>query len=177
MPSKSVDTGASAAPMSPLKGALALVSVVILVAGYIALATLLRVQALFAGFVFSLLWGAIHKASFKEFPQVLGGCLFGILLGYIYHSAPTYIPHYGLAVVFLFILGSIYFYLLGWLPIIINDSALMFLTLGTIAEIQESENFGQMAVAVLLSAAYFGGVIYLLTRGPALFRQFRERRP
>jgi hypothetical protein len=153
--------------VTPLKGGLILIAVVILVAGFLALARFAGVTSIFPGSVFALLWGAVYRSSFKELPQVIAGSLFGLALGYIYQVAPLYLPKYGMAIALVAIIFAVYCLIVGWLPIVINSSAMLFLTLGTIPEVQARENFGEMALSVLLAVVYLGGLAYLLARAQA----------
>lgn len=160
-----LDRSAAVIPvLSPLKALGALLFVVLLMIGYVSLTMIAGTRALFAGFAFSLLWGAVYKLSLKELPAVLGGSLFGIALCYFYQQTPIIAPHYASIIFLPVILATIYCFLLGWAPLIINNSAMLFLIIGTIPEVQTHERFLEVAGAVLMAAAYFGTLACLLTR-------------
>jgi hypothetical protein len=142
--------------MTKTRAALALPCVALMVGGYIGLAALCHLQEVYAGLVFSLLWGAIYRADFAELAPAFLGSLCGIALAYAYQRAPILVAM-GL------ILAAVYCLLLGWLPLLINNGAMLFLTIGTIPEIQAHASFPQAALAVTLAAFYFGGLLALLS--------------
>jgi len=142
--------------MTKTRAALALPCVALMVGGYIGLAALCHLQEVYAGLVFSLLWGAIYRADFAELPQAFLGALCGIVLAYAYQRAPIFAA-------MALILAAVYCLLLGRLPLLINNAGMLFLTIGTIPEIQAHANFPRAALAVTLAALYFGGLIAVLT--------------
>ena len=150
--------------LSPFNAALALVAIGILVIGYILLSMLLGIREYFAGFVFSLIWGAFYKSSFAEFPQVLAGSLLGVALCYFNYRAPLMIPHYGAPVALVVIVAAVYCMLVGRLKLFINNSTMVFLTICTVPEIQEKAGFGGIGAAVVLAAAYVGSITYILLK-------------
>jgi hypothetical protein len=82
----------------------------------------------------------------------------------------AFLPHFlaaplGVAAMPVFLailLVVVYFMIMKWLTFIINNSMMLFLTVGTISHLQAHGDVPQMFESLGLSAVYFSGIILLL---------------
>lgn len=135
-----------------------------LIAAYLAIGAAIGLEPLFAGFLFSLYWGAFKGMALPEFWPALAGSLAGLGLAALMHILPLHIGIAGMAIGLLLIIAAVYLYILQAWPFVANHALLLFLTVGTIPALQSQADFAGMAAAVLLGAAYCGGLMLLMTR-------------
>lgn len=135
-----------------------------LIAAYLAIGTAIGLEPLFAGFLFSLYWGAFKGMALPEFWPALAGSLAGLGLAALMHILPLHIGVAGMAIALLAIVAAVYLYILQAWPLVANHALLLFLTVGTIPALQAQADFAAMAAAVLLGAAYCGGLTLLMSR-------------
>ncbi len=160
-------TGTAPAPLpTPLQGFFILAGVIVGVALYLALSALLHIASPFAGFLLLLYWAGLKRSDPGEFPAALFGALGGVLLAYLLWSLPLAMGGAGSMIVLLLICAAIYALVMGWLPILVNNSMMLLLTVGTIDSVQEKADFIGMAASVLVGAV-FAGILLLLARAAA----------
>lgn len=152
---------AAQTPPTPAKGLLILLAVVVLVAAYLGIVHAAGNEAAYAGFAFLLYWAGIDHMNLQRFVPVLVGSLFGLGVAYALHAAPVAFGTAGMAAVLVLVLAMIYCQVMGWLPTLINMATMLFLTIGTIPALAAESKFDHMAIAVLLSAAFFGGLVLI----------------
>lgn len=133
-----------------------------LVGAYLAIGFAIGLEPLFAGFLFSLYWGAFKGMALPEFWPALAGSLAGLGLAALMHVLPLHIGIAGMAIALLLIVAAVYLYILQAWPFVANHALLLFLTVGTIPALQAQADFAAMAAAVLLGAAYCGGLALLM---------------
>jgi hypothetical protein len=145
--------------------ALAMLPIIaILIAGYLALGSMLGVMSLFAGFFFLLYWIAFRHGDMKEFAPALVGSLGGLACAYLIHVLPAAHGIAGIIVAAVLVFAAIYADIRKSCPLALNPAFMLFLTLGTVPPVVKEADFLGMALAILLSASYFGGVLFLITR-------------
>lgn len=150
--------------LSVLKAALVTVAVLVVVAILIGIYTLLGIKPLFAGFLFALYWTAVKHADFKEFaPSVIGG-LGGLALAAALHHLPQMYGTPGLAAALAGIVVAIFVQIRNSAPLLVNAAFMLYLTVGTIPAVGAMEDFPGMAFALVVGAAYCGGLFWLMGR-------------
>ena len=144
-------------PLSSLAALGVLLAVIALILGFIGLVALFNITEVWAGFLFLLYWGGIHHLDLKEYPAAALGSCFGLLLIYLAHNLGTLLgyPELSLPLFLVLICTVVYFQILGKFTFVINLAAMLFLTVGTIPQVSELNEF-DIGKAVVLSAAYFG---------------------
>lgn len=154
-----MDSTAQSHRLTPGKGLIILFFVVVGIAIYIGAGSALGIEPLYAGFAFSLYFGGIKHSDPQEFPAALIGALGGLLTAALLHVLPEHFGSAGLAAALLAILVAVYALLMGWVPILINYSFMLMLTIATIPTVKEEANFIGMACSILLAAALMGALV------------------
>ncbi|MGC6328550.1 hypothetical protein [Rhizorhabdus sp. FW153] len=150
----------TAAPgLTPAKGLIVLLGVVVGVATYLAIGGALGITPLYAGFAFSLNFGGLKHSDPKEFPAALVGSLGGIGMAAALHLLPEQFGTAGMVVALIGILLAIYALLMGWVPILVNYAFMLMLTIATIPAVKAEAAFLGMAGSVLLAAALLGALL------------------
>jgi hypothetical protein len=54
------------------------------------------------------------------------------------------------------VLAAIYALIMGWVPLLVNNATMLFLTIGTIPALQQMATIAEMALSVLLAAVLIG---------------------
>lgn len=167
-----MDDQNGAATMPPGKALLALIVVVVWIAAFVGIHTLLGISAYFAGFVVTLYFSLIKGNAPSELPPAVAGALGGILVAALMHILPAQYGVAGGIVVGVLILGAIFALLAGFFPVLINPAFMLFLTIGTIPAVQAEGQFIGMACSVLIGGAFAGaGVLagrFQASRGAAV---------
>lgn len=148
--------------VSPVKGLVILLAVVVVIAGYVAAAVALHLTEMWAGFLFLLYWSMVEEAKPERLPKAVVGAFVGTAAAAALVLLPPAIgmgP--GMAVALGFILLLIYAIIMGWVPVAVNMATMLFLTAGTIPHVQGSANFTQIFLGIAAGIAYFGGLALL----------------
>ena len=146
--------------MSPAKGLLVLIGVVVVVGGFIALCAALGIKEFWGGFLFLLYWSGIEHMKFERLPHCISGALLGLLLSYLLFALPIWLGEIG-GVVFLgLILVVVYCQIMGWFSVAVNMTAMLFLTVGTIPAVQTGADFAGVLAALVLGILYFVGLLW-----------------
>lgn len=145
--------------ITPLRGLLVLVGVVLVVACFIAICHLLGVSEFWSGFLFVMYWGMVEKVDPKRLPHVVLGGVAGILLGYSSVLLAEYLGAIGGYLFFPIILTVIYCQIMGWLPAVVNMMTMIFLTVCTIPVILENTSLIASLQGFFLGVVFFGGFI------------------
>ena len=154
----------AAAPPSVGRTWAIIAAIAVLVAAYMAMGAVLKITPLFAGYFFLLYWVGIKHAAPKEFAPTLLGALAGLALAWLLHVVPIAFGTAGMISVIALVVAAIYVQIRNSLPLIINLSFMLFMTLGTVPPVAGEGDFLGMALAVLLAAGFFGGMLFLATR-------------
>lgn len=83
-------------------------------------------------------------------------------------ALPRWLGDAGGLVVLALILVLIYCQVMGWLPVAINLTTMLFLTAGTIPAVQESVNFADAFISLGLAFIYFIGLVWVGMRVMAM---------
>lgn len=151
-----MDSNSEHRSLSPGKGLIILVCIVIGVGAYIGLGMTLGIAPLYAGFAFSLYFGGMKGSDPRELPAAVIGSLGGLLTAALLHLLPQQFGTAGLVVVLALILAAIYALVMQWATILVNNAFMLLLTIGTIPPVQAAGDFTGMAFSVLLAGAMMG---------------------
>ncbi|MAL93737.1 MAG: hypothetical protein CME40_01430 [Haliea sp.] len=151
-------------PMTPAKGLGVLLGIIVVVAGFIAINSALDVHEFWAGFLFLLYWAGIEHVAWDKLAACVVGSVVGLTLAWLLFALPGWFGEAGGFIFLGLILVVIYCQVMGWLPVAINLTTMLFLTAGTIPAVQEGVNFGDAFIALGLAFAYFIGLVWVGTR-------------
>lgn len=166
------DLSPAQVPMTPLKGLLVLLGVMVVVAGFIVLNTVLGIHEYWAGFLSLMYWTGIEHMQFEKLPACIVGALLGLLMGWLLLMLPTWFGEQTGGLIFLgLVLPLVYCMVMGWVPVAVNLMTMLFLTVGTIPAVQSEVNFTHALIALLLAIAYFVGLVWSAT----LLKQVKSR--
>ena len=145
--------------LSPLLALGILAAVIAILVIFIGLVALTGVSEVWAGFLFLLYWGGIHKLNMEEYAPAFIGALFGLVLIYLAHHLGELVgnPDLGLPLFLTLICVLVYFQILGKLHTFNNLAAMLFLTVGTIPQLAEIAVI-EMGKGIIASALYFGAL-------------------
>lgn len=153
---------AVAPALTPLKGIGVLLGVIVAVAALVGIGMALELSALYGGFLFVLYWTGFCHAEIDKFLPALVGALGGLAMCYLMKTLPVTLGGtVGMAIALGLILLAIYALIMGWVPLLVNNAFMLFLTVGTIPALQEGITLSQMARAVVVAAIYVGGLVLL----------------
>jgi hypothetical protein len=141
---------------TPVKAFLILLTVVIVIVGFITICRGLGLVHLWAGFAFLLFWGAVEQLSTAKLVPCALGAFFGLTLGWLSHALPEWLPEAGIWLFLGILLVAIYCQIIGRLPIVVNACAMTLLTFSTIPELRE--HFYDAYLALLAAVIFFGGL-------------------
>lgn len=162
--SETAAPGGEAPRLSLGVGLIVWLAVILVIAGFIAIGTVLKLAPLYAGFLFVWYWSSFEKGALPSIPTtVLGACGGVATAGLAQYAAVSGEPAIGLALLAL-ILGALLCHIMGWLPFLFNTAFMLFLTVTTAPLLQAGENYRDVVLAVLLGAAYFGAIAFIGTR-------------
>jgi hypothetical protein len=152
--------------MAPGPAFLVLMAIIAALAGYIGLAVLLHIDAIFAGSLFLFFWTGVEKAAPAAYVPTLVGALGGLANASLFHPAvvsafaidPVWAVVAGLVVLCL----VLYLLLIQRVSVLCNQSYMLFVTVGAIPLLPDTRIFVSMVEAIFLSAAYFGIIVWAL---------------
>lgn len=145
--------------MSPVKGLLILLAVIVVIAGYIAAAIALHLSEPWAGFLFLLYWSMAEQAKLDRIAPSAIGAFVGMGTAAMMALLPPAIgmgP--GMAIFMAVVLVLVYAIIMGWAPIAVNMATMLFLTVGTIPHVQAHADFGQVFLGIIAGIVFFGGL-------------------
>lgn len=145
--------------MSPVKGLLILLAVIVVVAAYIAAAAALHLSEAWAGFLFLLYWSMVEEARPDRLPRSAIGAFVGAGTAALMALLPPVMgmgP--GMAIFLGVVLLLVYAIIMGWAPIAVNMATMLFLTVGTIPQVQGHADFPQIFLGIMAGIAFFGGL-------------------
>jgi hypothetical protein len=120
---------------------------------------------LFAGYLFAIYWGGIKGSAAKEFLPAIFGSIAGLAVAYLGSQLPQLVGPVGHWIALSLILIALYALLLQFLPLIINNAMMIFLTLGTPPLFRQSSDYIDSGVAILMVAFALGGMDLLSKNG------------
>ena len=134
-------------------------AVVLVVAAFLGLCSVLGIREYWAGFLFLTQWGLMEQCKVERLPHSIGGAIVGTLIALTPSQLPVLLGTVpGTAVMFAIILWSIYALIMGWLPMIINAATMIFLTVVTIPEIVRGATSQGIFTGLAAGIACFGGL-------------------
>jgi hypothetical protein len=142
---------------------LTLVLIAAFVAAYLLLAGAMDLKEPWAGFLWLLYWAGMEQMQTRKFlPSLLGGAV-GLAAALMVHLLPAALGTGGLIIALCFIAVLVLSQLMQWLPTLVSNATMLFLTVATIQHLQAHGDFVQMYLALALGGAFFGG--FLLSLG------------
>jgi len=155
-----MNTEAPAAPqMTVAAGIQVLLFVVVAVAIWIVLTSMLKIHAGFAGYLILWYWTTVERADFSRLPGVVIGGLVGVALAWQLSFLPAHLGTTGLALALLVILAAVFIQIMQAGGLFVNNSTMMFLTVLTAPQMVGVHVTDAIA-AVALGTVYFGGMVY-----------------
>jgi hypothetical protein len=145
--------------LTPLQGLGVLLGVIVAVAALIGIGMALGLSALYGGSLFVLYWIGLHQARPAAFVPALAGALGGLAVSWV-----LILPGGGMALGLGLVVLAVYAKIMGYLPILVNNALMLFLVLGTIPVLAHAATLAQIARAVVVAAAYTGGLTLLAHR-------------
>ena len=106
---------------------------------------------------------AVEQADMKQWPQSVLGAFVGLGLAWQSHWLPAQFGTPGLIAGLVVIVVALYIQIVNWVPIAINRSAMLFLTVLAAPILLEKLDPLEMAKAIGLGALYFGAIVKVLT--------------
>lgn len=156
--SQSDIAAAEAPPPGPVAGIAVTLIVVALIVGWIIIGSAVfdaKGETFFASFLLLWFWANNEKLEIKRLPSATLGALFGIGLAWLMHALPAEYGATGLVVALLAVVVALYVQTCNFLPLIVNASAMLFLTVAAAPLIMTKVDWINMVLATLLGAIYF----------------------
>lgn len=154
----------SGAQLSAPKAAMITAAIIVLVAILVGIYVALGIEAMYAGFLFSLYWGAVKHVDLKEFLPSLVGSLGGLALAAGLHHLPQLYGTPALVAALVAIILAIYAQIRNSVPFLVNTAFMLYLTIGTIPAVGAREDYPGMAYSLVIGAAFCGGLVWLMGR-------------
>lgn len=166
--------------MSPMRAILVLVALVPIIGLLLALANMAGVSDfMFAGFLFILYWMGLKGGAPGEYLPALAGSLGGLSLAFLMSLLPSALGTPGAVLGGIGLALSVYLLIRGQASWIANNAFMIMLTVASSIAFKTQGDYAAAAIAICLSAAYVGGIVflgtYIATRGKA--RATTEHRP
>ena len=143
---------------------LLLVGVTVGVGAFIWLNILVGTSEFYVGFFFLFFWSTIQKADFAVLPSTVAGAVFGIALGLLMQQLIARFGPIGGLIFVGPVLVVVFLLLRGHLRFVINDSAMLMLTVATAAHMQAHADFAGMFISLALAVVFFGGLFWVMNR-------------
>lgn len=151
-----------AANLTPLQGAAVLAALMVALAALIGIGLALELSAPYGGFLFVFYWVGICHSHMKQFMPAVIGALGGLALSYVFKILPlAFGSLLGSTLALCLLALAFYVLIMNWLPILVNQALMLFLTVGNIPVLLNETTLSAMALSVLIAAA-FVGVLMLL---------------
>jgi hypothetical protein len=141
------------------KAAMITLAVVVVIAAYLGLTFVLGIKQYWVGFVFLSQWGLMEQCRTDRLPHSIGGAVAGTLIAFTPSQLPLLLGATpGLVVMLAIMLWAIYAIVIGWLPLLINPAAMIFLTVITIPEIVAGAAPLAIMEGLAAGVIFFGGI-------------------
>jgi hypothetical protein len=150
------DHAHAAVPLSPAKGLLVLGIVVVAVAAFIGISSALSLPSVYGGFLFVFYFTGLCHAAPDKFAPAVAGAFAGLATAFLLMYLPVAMGNLGMALALGLVLAAIYALIMGWVPLLVNNATMLFLTIGTIPALQQMATIAEMALSVLLAAVLIG---------------------
>jgi hypothetical protein len=164
--SKAVAAGANgdapAAHVTPAMGLAVVAAVVVVLGIFVALLAALGVGDLWVSFLFLLYWSGFERGKFEKLPGSVVGAVVGLAMAWGLQVLPASMGTAGAVIIGAAILVSVYCLIVGWLPLVVNYSTMLFLTVGTLPVVQATTAFPTLLRPLGFGVIYFAGVAWLV---------------
>ncbi|MBS0377426.1 MAG: hypothetical protein JSS29_02985 [Proteobacteria bacterium] len=144
--------------ISPGKGILALLAVVVFVAAYLLLTDALRLTEAWAGFLFLVCW-SFSQLNVSKLAACAVGAFIGVLVAYALQKLPPMMGTVAYAPILGVILVMVYCQIMGWLTMVVNLTTMTFLTVGAMPVVQAHVSFPNLMATLAFGVAYFAGLV------------------
>ena len=155
---------------------LLLIGVVIAIAGFVAVGYTLAITPLYAGFLLLWFWATVGQASFPALPSIISGAVAGTATAWLLQYCVQAYGAAGLYAVLVLIIVAIFVQIMNWAPLVINAPYMLFLTVTAAPLLQGGEDFRMVIAAILASAAYFAGIVFVGQRAVAAYSRRADGR-
>lgn len=163
---------ATPAPITPAKGLLSLVNIIVLVAAFVALNTWIGIADFWAGFLFVLYWSGVEHLKIEKLPACIIGGAIGLLVSYAMQTMPHALGPLGVLIPLGIIIVMVYCQVMGWAPIAVNTATMLFLTVATMPALQMHGNFGSVFSGFGIGVVFF---VTLVIGGGKLMEKFTKK--
>ena len=167
----SAETGAASASPLPLGHALIVtLGVVVAVAGFVALGTLLHIVPLYAGFLLLWAWSTLGNLALKALPAALLGALTGAGLSFLLQTGTAAASPLLIVLALGLMIGAVFLVVAGRAALVCNQNTMLFITVLNAPLLQSGEDFRGVILAIALGALWFGVIAWAISRfvpGPA----------
>ena len=156
--------GTQAEPqVTPKLAGIILAALVVALTGYVAGGVSLGLEALFAGSVLLFYWAGVEHFKMNMLLAVVTGSLGGLANGALFVVMQPFVGE-GIAAVMGLgaLLFAVYCLILKWLPLLFNQAYMLMLTVTLAPPILHEAKFMEMAAAIIYSAVFWGGLVYIL---------------
>lgn len=146
----------------PTMAALAITfGIVVLIVGFLAVGTALKLQPLYAAFLLLWFWTSVDGTRFNALPAAVIGAFGGLANSYLLQLG-THGGNVPMIVVALVLMVLALFMLVAQrLPMLFNPSYMLFLTVLNAPLIQQGESFDQVIAATALGIVWFGASAWI----------------
>lgn len=148
-----------AGPLSPATGLVVLGVVVVAVAAFIGISTALGLPSVYGGFLFVFYFTGLCHAAPDKFASAVAGAFCGLAMAYLLTQLPVTLGTMGMAIALGIVLAAIYALIMGWAPLLVNNAAMLFLTVGTIPALHQTATIAEMALSALLAVGLIGAAL------------------
>lgn len=150
----------AAEPMTPGKGLLVLLAIVVVIGAFLALNHAIGIHNVWAAFLFLLYWAGIEHASLEKMPSCVVGAALGLFMGFLLKMLPGWLGDTGMLVFLGAILVLVYFQVMSWAVTAVNMATMLFLTVAAIPAVQTEVDFGDAARALVFGIIFFGTLVW-----------------
>ena len=163
-------TSAPAAAPGPLAGLGIVAIVVVLIAAWAVIGSMLfSGLTLFGGFLLLWHWANLEALEIKRLPATIAGALVGIALAWQVVYLTQQMGPTGTIIGLLVMVAAIYIQVINVLPFLLNAAAMLFLTVAAAPLIQLKIDFIELALATAVGGLFFGVAVEGLKRLAAKF--------
>jgi hypothetical protein len=143
------------------QAAVVTLGLVILLAGFIVIGSLLGLAPLYAGFLLLWFFGSVDALDLAALPALAAGAVAGTGTAWLLQAwGPAYDGAVALAVLMLIIV-AVFLNLMGRLPLLLNRAYFLYLTIMAAPVLQLQERFAQVVLTIVAATVYFGGIVLI----------------
>jgi len=152
----------------PLRALIATPVVLACLVAFTALSVIAGSLQTYVGLFFLIYWAGERQGRLAALPVAVAGALFGLALAYaLYWLVGRFGPMPG-GLAFLALVAPVLFcQLAGFLPLVVNNAAMLVLTAATIPQVQAQPDFRGMVVSLAIAVGLFAPLVWLAERARA----------